>query len=206
MENLEQNTQTPALDFDKEPAPLPTKDELTLLKERAKTLNISFSPNIGLEALKAKVQAVLENTASASEVSDKAVAAPVVANAVVETAGQRRSRLRKEAHKLIRVRISCKNQNKKTGRAKIFTVSNSVIGTIRKYVPFDAEDGWHVPQALLQMIKEREHQVFYKVKENGKEITRSKLVKEFSVEILDPLTKEELADLAQRQAITRSVE
>lgn len=208
MENKEIESQIPSLDFDKEAAPLPTLDELTVLKERAKKLNISFSPNIGLEALKAKVQAVLDNTASAKDVSDAptenkpAVVAPVL----VETDGQRRSRLRKEAHKLIRVRISCKNQNKKEWPGEIFTVSNSVIGTIRKFVPFDAEDGYHVPKALLQMIKEREHQVFYKVKENGKEVTRSKLQREFHVEILDPLTQAELAELAQRQAITRSVE
>lgn len=196
----ELGSQIPSLDFDKEPEPT-TKDELTLLKEQAKKLNIGFSPNIGLDALKAKVKAVLENEAPVEE-----VAAPVAAVSLVETNGKRRARLRKEANVLVRVIISCRNPSKKEWQGEVFTVSNSVIGTIKKYVPFDTEEGWHVPVALYNMIKERQYQHFYKVKVDGKEVTRGKLVPEFNVQLLSKLTKEELQELAQRQAITRSIE
>lgn len=194
-------TQIPPLDFDKEPEPI-TKDELTLLKEQAKKLNISFSPNIGLDALKAKVKAVLENETPAVE----EVAAPVTLGTLVESTGKRRARLRKEANVLVRVIVSCRNPSKKEWQGEFFTVSNSVIGTIKKYVPFDTEEGWHVPVALYNMIKERQYQHFYKVKVDGKEVTRGKLVPEFNVQLLPQLTKEELQELAQRQAITRSIE
>lgn len=192
----ELGSQIPPLDFDKEPEPI-TKDELTLLKEQAKKLNISFSPNIGLDALKAKVKAVLENEAPVEEVA---------AVSLVETSGKRRARLRKEANVLVRVIVSCRNPSKKEWQGEFFTVSNSVIGTIKKYVLFDTEDGWHVPVALYNMIKERQYQHFYKVKVDGKEVTRGKLVPEFNVQLLPQLSKEELQELAQRQAITRSIE
>lgn len=197
----ELETQIPSLDFDKEPEPI-TKDELTLLKEQAKKLNISFSPNIGLDALKAKVKAVLENETPVVE----EVAAPVTLGTLVESTGKRRARLRKEANVLVRIIVSCRNPSKKEWQGEFFTVSNSVIGTIKKYVPFDTEEGWHVPVALYNMIKERQYQHFYKVKVDGKEVTRGKLVPEFNVQLLPQLTKEELQELAQRQAITRSIE
>lgn len=197
----ELETQIPSLDFDKEPAPI-TKDELTLLKEQAKKLNIGFSPNIGLDALKAKVKAVLENEAPVVE----EVAEPVALGSLVESTGKRRARLRKEANVLVRVIVSCRNPSKKEWQGEFFTVSNSVIGTIKKYVPFDTEEGWHVPVALYNMIKERQYQHFYKVKVDGKEVTRGKLVPEFNVQLLPQLTKAELQELAQRQAITRSIE
>ena len=90
---------------------------------------------------------------------------------------------------------------------EIFTVSNSVVGTHKKYVPFNADSGWHVPQIILNMIKAREYMHHYIVPgPKGSKINRQKLVKEFSVEILDPLTAKELKDLAQRQAMANSTD
>lgn len=168
-------------------------DELTQLKERATKLGIKFHPSIGLDALKEKVNDLLTGKEEKET--------PVETKALVETQGQMRSRLRKEAQKQVRIRVTCMNPNKKDWPGEIFSFSNSVLGSVKKYVPFNAEEGWHVPVCILNMIKERKFQTFYKVKENGKEITRGKQVPEFSVEILPNLSKEELETLAKVQAM-----
>lgn len=108
----------------------------------------------------------------------------------------------KEATKLVRIRVTCMNPAKKEWEGEIFTVGNSVIGTHKRFVPFNADEGWHVPQIMLDMIKNRECQVFITEKsKHGVSVRRGKLIKEFAVEVLPPLTEEELKDLAQRQAM-----
>jgi hypothetical protein len=114
--------------------------------------------------------------------------------------------LRKEAQRLVRVRITCMNPNKKDWDGEIFTVSNSVVGTLRKYVPFNAEDGWHIPSMMLDFLRDKQFVQHYVERKNGQEINRHKLVKEFAIEVLEPLTEEELKELAQRQAMARSVD
>ena len=181
----------------------PVLDELTLLKQRAQTLGIKFHPSIGLEALRSKVNGAITGEEEAEPADDVAVAA---AEPVVETKVQLRNRLRKEAAQLVRIRITCMNPNKKEWKGEVFTASNSMVGTFRKFVPFNVEDGWHVPQILLNMIKARQFQTFYTVKnDRGVAIRKGKLVPEFAIEVLPPLTEKELTELARRQAMTGSV-
>lgn len=179
-------------------------DQLTVLKARAQRLGIKFHPSIGLEALRAKINETLGQTAAESD----APAVPVeAAPAVEETRNQARLRLRKEAGKLVRIRLTCMNPNKKDWRGEVFTVSNSVVGTYRKFVPYNNEEGWHVPQFILNMIKERKFQTFYTVKGvRGVAVRKGKLVPEFAVEIMPPLTEVELAELARRQAMAGGLE
>jgi hypothetical protein len=74
-------------------------------------------------------------------------------------------------------------------------------------VPFNADAGWHVPQIILNRIKSKEYVHHYVIPgPKGSKVNRQKLVKEFSVEILDPLTPKELKDLAQRQAMANSTD
>ncbi len=52
------------------------------------------------------------------------------------------------------------------------------------------------------MIKARECQLFRDEKaKNGVKIRKGFLIREFAVEVLDPLTEEELKELARRQAM-----
>lgn len=146
---------------------------------------------------------------AASETAAVVSAAP----ALIENEGQKRFRLKRESLKLVRVRITCMNPAKKEWEGEIFTVGNSNIGTIKKFVPFDVDEGWHIPQIMLTMIKERQCQVFTTSKtKNGPSavgaiaVRQGKLIREFAIEILDPLTPEELQDLAQRQAMSGSID
>lgn len=176
-------------------------DELTLLKQRAQTLGIKFHPSIGLESLRSKVSAALTG-----EDAEKAAEEPVPEAPAAESRIQMRNRLRKEASALVRVRVTCMNPNKKEWKGEIFTASNSIVGTFRKYVQFNTEEGWHVPQIILNMIKARQFQTFYTIKnERGVAVRKGKLVPEFAVEILPPLTEKELLELSRRQALAGGV-
>ena len=176
------------------------QDELNALKSRADMMGISYHPSIGLEKLREKVNAALTGAAEKTE-------EPAVVDLTAETEGQRNSRLKKEASKLVRVRVTCMNPAKKEWEGEIFSVGNAVVGSFTKYVPFNIDEGWHIPQMIYQMIKDRECQIFYTITDSrGNKTRKGKLVKEFSVEVLPPLTKEELQELAQRQAMSNSIE
>jgi hypothetical protein len=176
------------------------QDELAALKSRADMMGISYHPSIGLEKLREKVNNALTGAAEKTE-------EPAVVDPTAETENQRNTRLKREASKLVRIRVTCMNPAKKEWEGEIFSVGNAVVGSFTKYVPFNVDEGWHVPQMIYQMIKDRECQIFYTVADSrGNKTRKGKLVKEFSVEVLPPLTKEELQELAQRQAMSNSIE
>ena len=176
-------------------------DELATLKARADQMGISYHPSIGLEKLREKVNAYL-----AAE-NPEPEAPAVVEGAPVETEAERRQRKRREANELVRVRVTCMNPAKAEWEGEIFTAGNSLVGSFTKYVPFNADEGWHVPRIILNQILQRQCQIFTTVRDSRGNATRKgKLIKEFAVEIMEPLTAEELAELARRQAAQRSVE
>ena len=99
------------------------------------------------------------------------------------------------------------NPAKKEWEGEIFSCGNTTVGSFTKYVPFNADDGWHVPEMIYKMIRDRQCQVFYTVTDDkGNKIRRGKLIREFAVEKLPPLTPEELHELAQRQAMSKSID
>lgn len=176
-------------------------DELTTLKARADQMGISYHPSIGLEKLREKVNAYL-----AAENPEPEVPA-VVEGAPVESEAERRGRKRREANELVRVRVTCMNPAKSEWEGEIFTAGNSLVGSFTKFVPFNADEGWHVPRIILNQILQRQCQIFTTVRDSrGNSTRKGKLIKEFAVEIMDPLTPEELAELATRQAMQRSVD
>jgi hypothetical protein len=177
-------------------------DELSSLKARAELMGIPFHPSIGLEKLREKVNGAVTGDGAAAP--DEAPAQPAV-----ETAGQRRKRLKLEASKLVRIRVTCMNPAKKEWEGEIFTAGNSAVGTFKKFVPYnnDASEGWHVPNIILQLLKEKKCQVFVNGKTAGGVTKREgKLIKEFGIEILDQLSPAELDELARRQAVGQTVD
>ena len=176
------------------------QDELATLKDRATLLGLKFHPSIGVDTLREKVAAAMAGTPDPTEPA-------VVAAPVAESANQIRLRLKREALALVRIRVACMNPAKKEWDGEIFTVGNAAIGSVRKYVPFNADDGWHVPNIILKMMRERMCQVFVAVTDaRGNKSRKGKMIREFSIEVLDPLTPEELHDLAQRQALAKSID
>lgn len=181
------------------------QDELAALKARADLLGISYHPTIGLEKLRAKV-----NTAITSEGEPDSApedAAPVQ-EAAKETEAAKRLRLRNEAAKLVRIRLTCMNPNKKEWDGEIITAGNAAVGTFKKFVPFhSADDGWHIPNIIYKQLAQRECQIFVTITDGaGNKVRKGKLIKEFAIEVLPDLTEEELAELARRQAMAKSID
>lgn len=192
---------------------LEVPDELSALKARADMLGLSYHPNIGLEKLRIKVTAAMADEPEAvgpdetdeSEAPQNSVPAVEV---VAETTMQRRIRKRKEATELVRIRVQCMNPAKKEWEGEIFTAGNSLVGSFSKFVPFsDAEEGWHVPRIIYNQLVERQCQVFTTIRDaRGNSSRKGKLIREFAIEVLPNLTMTELKDLAQRQAMAKSID
>lgn len=195
-----------------------TSNEIDLLKDRADMMGISYHPSIGVAKLKEKINAILENrTAITVEEEESEVPREVQEDEQVliqkayvpETPAQRNARSRKEAHKLVRVRITCMNPDKKNWKGEFFNVGNSVIGMTNKFVPYNIEsdEGYHVPNIILGYLKEKQFRQTVTTKlPNGKVRKSNKLSREFAIEILEPLTPEALKELATRQALNHSID
>ena len=112
------------------------------------------------------------------------------------------------ALKLQRVIVRSNDPLKRESAGEIFTVGNKTINdgkAVKKYIPFNNEDGWHIPNILLDHLKAAECQIFAKVTRNGQEFMEPKNIKAFNVEILPPLTEEERQSLEIKQKSTGSV-
>lgn len=195
--------------------PAVTESELDTLKARADLMGIRYHPSIGLDKLREKVnKAITSPPGTDHNAEDRADHAPnpafshgVSATAPEESPAQIAKRQKDDALKLIRIRVSCMNPAKKDWEGEIFTVANSVVGTVKKFVPFNTDDGWHVPNFIYKMIRDRECQIFYDAKDSrGNKVRKGKMIREFAVEILPPLTPAELKDLAQRQAMSQAID
>jgi hypothetical protein len=181
------------------------EDELVALKARADMMGISYHPSIGLEKLREKVNAAVTSTEPPAAEADEPSAAEM--NTAVETENQRNKRLKDDAARLVRIRLTCMNPAKAEWPGEIISVGNAVVGSFSKFVPFNADEGWHVPNMIYKALVDRQCQVFVTTTDNrGNKTRKGKLIREFAIEVLPDLTKDELHDLAQRQAMSGSVE
>lgn len=85
----------------------------------------------------------------------------------------------------------------------IFTVGSSSVNNgrmIKKFVPFNNDAGWHVPQIIIDQIESAQMQKFRPVTApNGEKSLQAYLTKKFNVQYLPALTKKEMAALAAAQ-------
>lgn len=177
-----------------------TQTTLESLKSKATTLGIQFHPNIGVDSLRERINAKMDGDDEPASFKNDSV------EIKEETKMQRHARLRREASKLVRINVTCMNPNMREHTGAIYTVSNSVVGTHRKYVPFDTEDGFHVPNIIYQSMKERKCQVFHSVPDGrGGKKRVGKLIRELNIEVLPPLTKKEIEELRIKQAMANNL-
>ena len=112
------------------------------------------------------------------------------------------SNVRKEASALVRCRIQCMNPAKKDWPGEIFSVGSAKLGTFKKFVPFNNPEPYHLPKIIYDMLVEKKCTVFYTERdERGNKIRKGRLINEFAIEVLPPLSKEELSELARTQAL-----
>lgn len=184
------------------------EDELTLLKDRAKLMGIKFSNNIRIDSLREKIAAKLAGEEMpADEPMDKMNPLAAV-GAAQETPPVKQMTLRetlvKEQMKLVRLRIQNLDPKKKDLPGEVLCVANEYLGTVKKYIPYGeaSDEGYHVPFCIFTELESRRFQNVrtYTDKATGQIRIDSSWVREFSLEVLPPLTKAELTQLANAQA------
>lgn len=190
--------------------------ELEVLKTRANAMGIVYSNNIGVESLRKKINDKMDGKVDGQEPEPAAPVAEVTpANPLSDTpvnapVKSLRAHLIAQATKLVRIRISCMDPKKNDLPGEFFTVANEYIGTIRKYVPFGeaTDNGYHVPQCIYDFLKSREFLAIQtKTHPVTKQIeTRTRYIKEFAIEVLPPLTEDEIEKLAADQRATGRLE
>ncbi|RLE58404.1 MAG: hypothetical protein DRJ35_07960 [Thermoprotei archaeon] len=163
---------------------VPTIEEITDQIEK------KFAAKFEME--KAKMQANMEVNIATKD--DKA-------GAQRATIGQAKLRARKEALKLIRVVITVKDPAKQSWEGEIISAGNDVIGEVKKFIPYmNAEEGYHIPQIILNVLKDKECTVFVNRKgADGKMLKKAKQIKAYAFEYLEPLTPDELTELGRSQ-------
>ena len=167
---------------------LETPTERDSLKARADLMGLKYQPNIPTDKLKELVAGGLGGV-DVRQYTDAEIRSEKVAQ------------MKNEAMKLVRVNITCFNPAKKDWQGEIITVSNSAIPVLRKFVLFNTPEGYHVPQMILDVLKERMFQHFSVKKQRGIDIPNKTYQKEFGIEYLPQLTEQELKELARTQAM-----
>jgi hypothetical protein len=182
-------------------------DELQALKARADLMGIKYHPNTGVDKLRAKINNALEGNTEEDEPME-AKPKKVKALSSKEFQQEKVKNRKREADQLVRCRITCMNPSKKDWEGEIISVGSAKVGTYKKYVPFNAgAEGWHIPKIMYEFLKERKCSVFQTVLDNkGNKVRRARLVPEFAIEILPPLNKEQLKELARKQAMAGGTE
>ena len=185
-------------------------DELALLKERAKQMGIPFSNNISLETLRKRITDKLEGKGDEQEVNPLAGDSEIAAITATKKLDPKanalalRKLMQKEQMKLVRVRITNMDPKKKDLPGEIWTVANEYLGNVKKFVPYgdQTDDGYHIPYCIFRLLQNQRFLLIRTVKDRttGVERTDKQWVKEFSLDVLPPLSKEELAQLAAAQA------
>lgn len=176
----------------------PTEAEkLQALKTKADMLGITYHPSIGLDKLKEKVDA---------KMAEQPKEDPINAGHVpVLDKGESKISKMREASQLVRVIVTTRDPNKKDWPGEILSAGNSTVGFFKKYIPYGTE--WHIPKILFNVLKDKRVQVFVPVVDSkGNKTKEPRLIGAYNIEVLDPLTAEQLADLAKAQAASGRLE
>ena len=188
-------------------------EELQQLKQRAKLMGIKFPNNIGLEALKSKVNGALAESGEDDTEFDDVTLTETEGSKVSQgispkaLAALEKKSLKNKLSRLVRIRLSSNNPAHQKHQGYLANVGNAEFGQYKKFIPYDTE--WHVPYFIFQNLKnERFFQSFVEKRNlaTGRKTKKSVIKKEFVVEELPPLTEDELKDLAAQQRATMSID
>lgn len=180
-------------------------NELDLLKQRADQLGIAYHPNIGVDRLREKVEAKLSGvtTTSAPEETTVSETKPT------KSPAQLRAEAADEAKKLIRIRLSCMDPTKANYHGEIVTVGNDVVGNIKVFVPYREEfyeNGYHVPNIIYKFLRDRKYASIKTIKGPKGDTQQSVQANCYAIEVLPPLTPQELEELKAQQAAAKSID
>lgn len=172
-------------------------NEIDVLKAQADTLGITYHPSIGVDKLREKVAERLANA------NENRTATP--SGAVVND----RKAAYDNAMKLVRIRLTCMDPAKNEWPGEIITVSNDVVGNIKKYIPLREEfyvDGYHVPNIIYMFLRDRKYSAIKTVETpKGPKVTAIQ-ANSYSIDVLPQLTEKELDKLKLKQAASKAAD
>ena len=113
----------------------------------------------------------------------------------------------KKATKLVRCVVTNRNPMKAKWEGEVIAVGNDIGVNEKKYVPFSLESGYHLPQIIVNALNDKKCTIFVNKKgADGKTIQVGKLIKEYAIETLDPLTQKEYDELGASQRARGAIE
>ncbi|UAT28910.1 hypothetical protein PP753_gp48 [Dinoroseobacter phage vB_DshP-R7L] len=120
---------------------------------------------------------------------------------------ERRAIVRAKAMRLHRVKVHNLDPADSALEGAIKTAFNKYVGKVSKYIPFgdENEHGYHIPEILLNSLKEEKYTMRKEVKQRGQVSSfgvkqyKTVLMPKFNIEYLDALTEDEIKGLAQDQ-------
>ena len=170
--------------------------ELDELKEQADELGIEYSGNIGAETLKKRIEEHLESGQEIETEEPKKTAKEKKDEKIIQQ--------RLEATKLVRVIVIPNDPSKRHLQGDYFSVSNDNF-SIKRFVPYNNENGWHIEQAIFNVIKDKKFQSFVTKTVNGQEVKQGVIIPAYNIVKLDDLTERELEELKRSQRARQSV-
>lgn len=207
MTTLDQNVDQDQLDQEEEEQDLKQPSRLESLKAKADKLGIKYKSNISETALAKKIDSVLSDESTAKDESDEVDESEQDDEEKEEEAPKPKkldkASERKRSQKLIRVIVRPLDPRRTQLDGELVMTGNSAIGTTGKFVPFNVEAGFHIPEIIYNTLKDRTFTEFYTVEDkDGNEHTKSRQKKAFIIEVLDPLTEAEVQEIKIRQQAT----
>lgn len=128
----------------------------------------------------------------------------------IEDTGLRRQVIRAQALRLVRVKIQNLDPNDSTLSGAIISLQNKYTGKVAKYIPFgeESENGYHIPWMMYEHLKQWKFPLRKEQKGGrfGVKTYKTVMVPKFNIEILEPLTLQQIQDLANHQRAAQSID
>lgn len=205
MSNVDQDLDQDQLDQEEDEQEVKQPTRLESLKAKADKLGIKFKSNISETALAKRIESVLSDESTAKDESDEVDESEQDDEEEVTPKPKKLDKAseRKRSQKLVRVIVRPLDPRRTQLDGELVMTGNSAIGTTGKFVPFNVEAGFHIPEIIYNTLKDRTFTEFYTVQDkDGNEHTKSRQKKAFIIEVLDPLTEAEIQEIKIRQQAT----
>lgn len=190
-----------------------TSEKLSTIRAEADKLGVKYHHRAGVDKIQGLINQHLilqlpQKTTPAPvtnstpvPVQPKVPTIPVIPMTHKAFRARTASRTRMNASKLVRCRITNMNPLKKDWPGEIISVGSAKLGTFKKFVPFHSGEPYHLPQIIFDVLKDKKCSSFYNEENRLGHIARkSRLINEYALEVLPPLTPDELQELARTQA------
>ena len=161
------------------------------LKQKAKDIGVEFKGQIAREELEALVAAKEEEIIMAAKAAS--YEKPNEVTKAVVSEASKKVNARQEALLMKKVKITPLDERLRGIPSEYFSVGNKNIGFISKVVRFNVPT-WE-PQAILNILGEKQMLIQETATVNGKEVVRKRLTEAYAI-VEVPLTAEEEEQLA----------